>query len=86
MTKEKKQTTKAHKNTIKITLNYEKGQYSPSGIHIDSSCTIMDMIMAAMRLYNLANEKSKMGTGEDVLPSLVRAIDYYAKNMDMGNE
>lgn len=70
------------KNKITITFEYEdKKALAPTGMKIDTKGNTFELILAAMRLWEIANEDSKKATGEGLVTPIRNAIACYVENI-----
>lgn len=70
-----------HKNKLTITFDYNEGSPVPHGIEIETKCTILDMILALVRLFEVTNEKAQ-SEGKDVTSFIANCAAAYAATMD----
>ena len=66
------------KNKITITFDYaHKDDVAPTGMKIDTKGNTLELILAAMRLWEIANEDSKKATGEGIVTPVRNAMAYW---------
>lgn len=76
----KPQPTKKHTNKIVIKLEYKKGSSVADSVNVSASCSTVDLLFAAMRLYDLANEHAIKNTGESCLAFTARRFEMSSHN------
>lgn len=70
------------KNKIVITFEYEdKKALAPTGMEIDRKGNTFELMLAAIRLWEIANEDSKKATGEGLVTPIRNAIACYVENI-----
>lgn len=73
------------KNTHKIVieLGYNKGSNVADNIKITSSATVVDLMLAAMRLWGVASQKVRSEGNETIVELCARTFEGYAKYLDI---
>lgn len=71
----KKLRKKKHTNKLVLKFDYEEDALVPSGLRIDTSCNLIDEIIGAMRLWEIANNRAKEVTGDTLLPIFIRMLN-----------
>lgn len=66
---------KKHTSKIVLKFDYEENALVPSGLKIETSCNLVDEIIGAIRLWEIANERAKEVTGDTLLPVFIRMIN-----------
>lgn len=70
-----------HKNKLTITFDYKEGNPVPHGIEVETHCTILDMVLALIRLFEVTNEKAQ-AEGKDITSFIANCAAAYAAAMD----
>lgn len=75
------------KNTHKIVieLGYKKGSNVADDIRVEASATVVDIMLAAMRLWAMASQKVRGEGNETIVDLCARTFEGYAKYLDMVN-
>ena len=70
------------KNKIVITFEYDsKGELAPTGMKINTKSNTFELILAAIRLWEIANDDAKKATGEGLVTPIRNAIACYVENI-----
>lgn len=70
-----------HKNKLTITFDYNECSPVPNGIEIETKCTILDMVIGLIRLFEVTNEKAQ-SEGKDLTSFIANCAAAYAATMD----
>lgn len=70
-----------HKNKLTITFDYNKESPVPHGIEVETHCTILDMVLALIRLFEVTHEKAE-SEGKDITSFIANCAAAYAATMD----
>lgn len=71
----KKLHKKKHTSKIVLKFDYEENALVPSGLKIETNCNLVDEIIGAIRLWEIANDRAKEVTGDTLLPVFIRMIN-----------
>ena len=71
----KKLHKKKHTSKIVLKFDYEEDTLVPSGLKIETNCNLVDEIIGAIRLWEIANDRAKEATGDTLLPVFVRMMN-----------
>lgn len=75
----------AHKNTIKITLDYKEGSVVPDGVGVKTHATTLDAILGVVRLFEIAYEKAK-ADGKTITEFIASCAKAYAEYNEIADD
>lgn len=72
------------KNTHKIVieLGYNKGSNVADNIKVEASATVVDLMLAAMRLWAMASQKVRGEGNETIVDLCARTFEGYSKYIE----
>ena len=76
---------KKHTNSIEIKIDYDKGSSTPNGIRIHKDCTMLDAIVATMRMWDVVFDEAK-AQGKYVTSFIVNCARAYAEQLETTEE
>lgn len=75
----------AHKNTIKITLDYKEGSVVPDGVNVKAHSTTLDAILGVVRLFEITYEKAK-ADGKTITEFIANCAEAYAEYNEIADD
>ena len=73
-----------HKNKLTIIFDYNEDSPVPHGIEIETKCTILDMVLGLVRLFEVTHEKAE-SEGKDLTSFIANCASAYAQ-VTMGDD